>query len=73
MGKKKSVTIIKQQHGATYNFQYESITECARCLRVAPETVFQAYYTQHKCKGFEIRMKPKKNFKPVNFIIDYGR
>ncbi len=63
----KPVTIVKIQHGAKYTFKYRSITEAARGLRVSPQCVWQAYYTQHKCRTFEIYMKPKKNFDITKF------
>lgn len=65
---KKPTTIIKYQHGTKYVFHYESIHEAARCLGVAQPTPWQAYYTQHKCRTFEIKFETKKNFDLNKFV-----
>lgn len=68
MSKKKPVAITKYQHGGKYVFQYESIAEAAKCLRVSQQCVWQARYTQHKCRTFEVSFETKKNFDITKFL-----
>lgn len=67
---KKITTITKYQHGAKHVFQYESISEAARCLGVTQPTLWRACYTQHKCKTFEVSFETKKNFDLNKFITN---
>ena len=65
---KKPTTIIKYQYGTKHVFHYESISEAARCLKVSTQCVWQAYYTQHKCRTFEVNLETKKNFDLNKFV-----
>lgn len=65
---KRSTTIAKWQHGIKYEFHYESTKEAAKCLRVAPPTLWTAKYKQHKCRTFEVNFETKKNFYLTKFV-----
>lgn len=64
----KTVCITKMQDGAKYKFYYTSIHEAARCLGVTHKAVMSAFYHQHKCQTFEVRMKPKEEFDLTKFV-----
>lgn len=66
--KKKPVTITKYQNGGKFVFHYDSISEAAKCLRVSKPTLWQAKYTQHKCRTFEVNFETKKTFDLTKFL-----